>query len=60
MRGIRGGFLDGVNTGFQIGNQNFALLVGCAVKIMRSILNFGDTEMYIFQAATICAGLNDL
>ena len=60
MRGIRGGFLDGVNTGFQIGNQNFALLVGCAVKIMRSILDLGDTEMNIFQAAPVRAGLNDL
>ena len=27
---------------------------------MRSVLDLGDTEMYIFQAATICAGLNDL
>ena len=60
MRGIRGGFLDGVNTGFQIGNQNLALLVGGAVKIMRSVLDLGDTEMNIFQAATVCAGLNDL
>ena len=60
VRGIRGGFPHGVHAGLQIGNQNFALLVGGAVKIMRSILNFGDTEMYIFQAATVCAGLNDL
>ena len=60
VRGIRGGFLDGVNTGFQIGNQNFALLVGCAVKIMRSILDLGDTEMNIFQAAPVRAGLDDL
>ena len=60
MRGIRGGFLNGVNTEFQIGNQNLALLVGGAVKIMRSILNFGDTEMNIFQAAPVRAGLDDL
>ena len=60
MRGIRGGFLDGVNTGFQIGNQNLALLVGGAVEIMRPVLDLGDTEMNIFQAAPVRAGLNDL
>ena len=60
MSGIRGGFLDGVHAGLQIGNQNFALLVGCTVKIMRSILDLGDTEMNIFQAAPVRAGLDDL
>ena len=60
MRGIRGGFPHGVHAGFQIGNQNFALLVGCAVEIMRPVLNFCDTEMYIFQAAPVRAGLDDL
>ena len=60
MRGIRGGFLDGVNTGFQIGNQNFALFIGGAVEIMRPVLDLGNTEMNIFQAAPVRAGLNDL
>ena len=60
MRGIRGGFLNGVNTGFQVGNQDFALLVGGAVKIMRSVRNFGNTERHIFQAGAVRTGLDDL
>ena len=60
VRGIRGGFPHGVHAGLQIGNQNLSLFIGGAVKIMRSVLDLGDTEMYIFQAATVCAGLNDL
>ena len=60
MRGIRSGFPHGVHAGLQISNQNLALLVGGAVKIMCSVLDFGDTEMYIFQAAPVRAGLNDL
>ena len=60
VRGIRGGFPHGVHAGLQISNQNLALLVGGAVEVVRSVLNFCDAEMNIFQAATVCAGLNDL
>ena len=60
VRGIRGGFPHGVHAGLQIGNQNLALLVSGAVEIMRSVLNFSDTEMNIFQAAPVRAGLDDL
>ena len=60
VRGIRGSFPHGVHAGLQIGNQNLTLFIGGAVKIMCSVFDLGDTEMYIFQAATVCAGLNDL
>ena len=60
MRGIRSGFPHGVHAGLQISNQNFALFIGGAVEIMRSVLNFCDTEMNIFQAAPVRAGLDDL
>ena len=53
MRGIRGGFLDGVNTGFQISNQNFALLIGGTIKVVRSVLDLGDMEMNIFQSRAV-------
>ena len=60
VRGIRGGFPHGVHAGLQIGNQNLSLFIGGAVKIMRSVLDLGDTEMYIFQPGAVRAGLDDL
>ena len=60
MRGIRGGFPHGVHAGLQIGNQNFTLFIGGAVEIMRPVLDLGNTEMNIFQAAPVRAGLDDL
>ena len=53
VRGIRGRFAHGVHAGFQISNQNFALLIGGAVEIMRSVLNFGDSESHIFQSRAV-------
>ena len=60
VRGVRGRFLDRIHARFQVGDQNFALLVGGAVEIMRSVRNFGNTERHIFQAGAVRAGLDDL
>ena len=44
MVGHRSGFLDGINTRLQISNQDLTLGIGGTVKVVASILNFGNTE----------------
>ena len=42
--GIRRGFPHGVHAGFEVRNQNFALLVGHAVKVVCPVLNSCNSE----------------
>ena len=60
VRGVRCCFLDGIHTGFQVGNQDLTLFIGCAVEVMGSILDLGDTEGDIFQPGAVRAGFDDL
>lgn len=57
--GGRGGFLDRVDSGFQIGDQDLALFVGDTVQIAGAVLDLGDTEMHAAQGRTIRAFLDE-
>ena len=60
MVGHGGGFLDGVYPRLQVGNQDLALGIGGAVKVVASILDFGNAEGDASQPGAVCAELNQL
>ena len=60
MVGHRSGFLDGVDTRLQIRNQDLALGIGGTVKVVASILDFGNAEGDASQPGAVGAELNQL
>ena len=57
--GHRGGLLHRVHTRFQIGDVDFAVGIGDAVKIVGAILNLGNPKMHTTQPGTVRAGLDE-
>ena len=53
-----GSFLDRVDTGLQIGDQNLALRIGGTVQVVAAVLNLGDAERYTRQRGTVGTGLD--
>ena len=58
--GVRGCFSHGIHAGFQIADQDLALLIGGAVEVVGAVLDFGNAEGHIFQPGAVRAGLDDL
>ena len=49
---------DGINTGLQIRDQNFAILIGSAVQITAAVLDSSNTERDPFHRGAVRAGFD--